>query len=597
MSGTPVFNTVNLLDYGIIALHFIIIIWVGIYAARRNKNTEEYFKGGGQIPWMIAGLSNWVAGYSAYMFVAAAGFAYMNGIGSALIFTSAFWAYIVGYFIFGKLWRRARLASPLRFLTRRYSTSTTYFYSLMYIIPQIVGIGQGLYILCIFISTALGFNERVFDFTVISVTGFQLSIILVGTIMVLYSVIGGLWAAVLSDSVQAIIVTIMTLIICPLAFAYLGDGHGIMAGVNRLLNEAPAGYFQLSGDTAKPLFLLAYFLNVMLGYNVGWAIIQRYGSVSDERDTKKMAVLCALLSVFGPLLWILPVMAARIILPDMSALWPSLAVPAEASFVSIVLMLLPHGLIGFVVSAILSATLGQSGDTFNWLAATVTRDIYAPLSKRWRDKTPSDKNQLLVGRASMFIIGVLGIWVAFYIPKLGGAFQFALQFYSLTAAFMMPVFLGMLYRRTPWWSGMASCSAAIIVAVTLMALGLWNDQAFARNMISESIAASVVFFGSAFWFNEDDPRHAELRLLEKDLREPAYGEKVRLQGVGVGAYVLIGRICVVMGLIMIACVFSPSTLIAPASLNVVAGAMSLLLGIVILYLTKEKKQPIGGKPL
>ena len=137
MSGTPVFNTVNLLDYGIIALHFIIIIWVGIYAARRNKNTEEYFKGGGQIPWMIAGLSNWVAGYSAYMFVAAAGFAYMNGIGSALIFTSAFWAYIVGYFIFGKLWRRARLASPLRFLTRRYSTSTTYFYSLMYIIPQI----------------------------------------------------------------------------------------------------------------------------------------------------------------------------------------------------------------------------------------------------------------------------------------------------------------------------------------------------------------------------------------------------------------------------------------------------------------------------
>ena len=590
----PVFNTVNLLDYVLITLHFVVIIWVGIYAARQNKNTEEYFKGGGQIPWVIAGLSNWVAGYSAFMFVAAAGFAYLNGIGAALIFTSALWAYILGYFVFGRLWRRARLGSPLRFLTRRYSASTTYFYSITAIIPNIVGIGQGLYILCIFISTALGFNERIFDLGIVTLSGFQVSIVLVGTVMVVYSVIGGLWAAVISDSVQAIIVTIMTFIIFPVAFMYLGDGHGFMTGFKRLLSEAPDGFLRLSGDTARPLFLLAYFINVMLGYNVGWALVQRYSSVADERDTKKMAVLCAVLSVVGPLLWILPVMAARIIFPDMGRLWPSLAVPAEASFVSLVLMLLPHGLIGFVVSAILSATLGQSGDTFNWLSATVTRDMYVPLSKRWRDKTPSEKNQLRVARASMFIVGVLGIWVAFYIPKFGGAFQFALQFYSLTAAFMMPVFLGLLYRRTPWWSGMASCSAAIILAVTLMALGLWSDQAFARNMLSESLAATVVFFGSAFWFNPDDPRHAELIALEKDLQTPAYRDSARLKPVGLGAYVLIGKVCVLMGVIMIACVFVPSTPIASSSLNVVAGVMSLLLGIAILYLTRHQSQPTKG---
>lgn len=590
----PVFNTVNLLDYVLITLHFVVIIWVGIYAARQNKNTEEYFKGGGQIPWVIAGLSNWVAGYSAFMFVAAAGFAYLNGIGAAVIFTSALWAYIVGYFVFGRLWRRARLGSPLRFLTRRYSASTTYFYSITAIIPNIVGIGQGLYILCIFISTALGFNERIFDLGIVTLSGFQLSIVLVGTVMVVYSVIGGLWAAVISDSVQAIIVTIMTFIIFPVAFMYLGEGNGFIAGFKKLLSEAPDGFLRLSGDTARPLFLLAYFLNVMLGYNVGWALVQRYSSVADERDTKKMAVLCAVLSVVGPLLWILPVMAARIILPDMGKLWPSLAVPAEASFVSLVLMLLPHGLIGFVVSAILSATLGQSGDTFNWLSATVTRDMYVPLSKRWSNKVPSERNQLRVARSSMFIVGVLGIWVAFYIPKFGGAFQFALQFYSLTAAFMMPVFLGILYRRTPWWSGMASCSAAIILALTLMALGLWSDQAFARNMLSESIAATVVFFGSAFWFNPDDPRHAELKALEKDLETPAYRESARLKPVGLGAYVLIGKICVIMGFIMIACVFAPSTVIASSFLNVVAGVMSLLLGIVILYLMRNQSRSTEG---
>ncbi len=587
----PVFNTVNTLDYGLIAIYFVVIIWVGVYAARQNKTTDEYFKGGGHVPWLIAGLSNWVSGFSAFMFVAAAGFTYLNGIGAAVIFTSAFWAYLLGYFIFGKLWRRARLSSPLHFLTRRFSASTTYFYSITSIIPQIVGIGQGLYILCIFVSTALGFNERNFDFGVVAMTGFQLSIILVGTVMVVYSVIGGLWAAVLSDTVQAVIITIMTVIIFPVSFFYLGGGDGFLAGFNRLLNEAPPHYFGLNGDTANPLFLLGYFINVLLGYNVSWALVQRYYSVPDERDTKKMAMLCAVLSVAAPLLWIFPVMASRIIFPDINSLWPSLAVPAEASFVSLALMLLPHGLIGFVVSAILSATLGQANDAFNWLSATITRDMYVPIRKRLSNTVPSDKSQLRVARATMFIVGTLGVWVALYIPKLGGAFEFALQFYSLFAAFMMPVALGLLYRRTPWWSGMASCSAAIIVALVLMVLGLWKDQAFVRNMFSESITATLVFFASAFWFKADDPRHAELIEFEKDLQRPAIAEGVRLHPSGFAAYALIGRICLIIGVVLVVCVLTPSTQLAPASLNVVAGALCLLLGAVILYFARDRSRP------
>jgi len=590
----PQFNTANAFDYTLIGLYFVIIIWVGLYAARQNKNTEEYFKGGGKIPWMIAGLSNWVSGYSAFMFVAAAGFTYLNGIGATLIFTSAVWAYLLGYLLFGRLWHRARISSPLQFLTRRYSASTTYFYSFTAIIPQIVGIGQGLYILCIFVSTALGFNERIFDLGVISLPGFQLSIVLVGAVMVLYSVIGGLWAAVLSDTVQAVIITIMTLIIFPVSFSYLGGGHGLLAGFERLMDEAPPGYLQVSGDTANPLFLIAYLINVLLGYNVGWQMVQRYYSVPDERDTKKMAILCAVLSLVGPILWILPVMASRIIFPNINLLWPSFAVPAEASFVSLALMLLPHGLIGFVVSAILSATLGQANDSFNWLAATLTRDVYAPIRRRISQHLPSDRNQLLVARMTMFVVGALGIGVALYIPKLGGAFEFALQFYSLTAAFMMPVALGLLYTRTPWWSGIASCAAAILVALTLMALGLWSNHAFIRNMFSESLAATIVFFGSAFWFREDDPRNQGVLEFAADLRRPSFSEQVGFDPSGLHAYALIGRICLILGAVLVGCALLPSTLHAPASINLAAGTMLLILGGAILYYLRNRFLPFRG---
>jgi len=582
------FNSANLIDYGLIGLYFLIIIAVGFYAARQNKNTDEYFRGGGKIPWLIAGLSNWVSGYSAFMFVAAAGFAYLNGMGAVVIFTTAFWAYLLGYFVFGTRWRRTRIGSPLEFLRRRFSPSTTYFYTFTSIIPQIVGIGQGLYILCIFVSTALGFNHEMFDLGFVSVSGFQLSILLSGTVMIVYSVLGGLWAAVLSDTVQSIIITIMTIIIFPLSFQYLGGEGGFLAGFDRLVAEAPEGFLKVTGDAANPLFLLAYLINVILGYNVSWAIVQRYHSVPDERDTKKMALLCAVLSVVGPLLWILPVFGSRIIFPDINQLWPNFEVPAEASFVSLALLLLPHGMIGFVVSAILSATLGQANDAFNWLSATLTREVYAPLRKRIRGRESSDREQLVVGRLTMLTVGVLGIAVALYIPKFGGAFQFALMFYSLTAAFMMPVALGILYLRTPWWSGMASCSAAIATAVFLMIFDIWDEQPFIRNMLSESIAVLIVFFGSSYWYKKDDPRHAELKKLVIDLRTPVHEGSVEYDRTKLEVYKLVGVICFVLGGVLLLCVVVPSTPIAPSSTNAIAGVMLLALGGLLLAMSKPR---------
>jgi Na+/proline symporter len=588
MTDASLFNTANVIDYGMIGLYFAIIIWVGIYAAGKNKSTDDFFKGGGKVPWLVAGLSNWVSGFSAFMFVAASGFTYMYGAGAILIFTSAFWAYLVGYWFFAARWRRARIQSPLEFLTRRFSASTTYYYSITAVIPQIVGIGQGLYILCIFVATALGFSEQTFTIAGISLTGFQISIIVSGLVMMIYTVIGGLWAAVLSDAVQSVIILTMTIVIFPVSFSYLGQGQGIVAGLQRLFNEAPAGYLGLNGDLANPFFLFSYFLNVLIGYNVSWALVQRYHSVPDERDARKMSMLCAVLSLVGPLLWILPVMASRIIFPDMNALWPSFAVPAEASFVSLALLLLPHGLIGFVISAILSATLGQANDAFNWLTATLTRDVYVPLQKRLTGTIPSDQRQLLVARAMMFVVGVLGILVALLIPKAGGAFAFALEYYSLTAAFSMPVVLGMIYTRTPWWSGIASCSAAIVVALALMFAGVWNEHAFARNMISESVVATVVFFGSAFFFRYGDGQNEHVLALERDLRRPVLAIAERFDPSGFHVYRLLGWICLVLGGVLAACLAVPSGPVSPSWINMIVGVFLLSLGGAIVYASRER---------
>lgn len=584
------FNTINPIDYGLIGLYFAVVIFVGFYAARKNRGTDDYFKAGGQVPWVLAGLSNWVTGFSAFMFVAAAGFTYRIGVGAIVVFTMAAWAYLVGYFYFAKMWRRARLDSPLQFLTKRYSSSTTYFYSVTSVLPQIVGIGQGLYILCIFVSTALGFGDRVFHLLGLEFNGLQASILVVGAVVVLYTVIGGLWAAVLTDAVQSIIIIVMTVIIFPVSYLYLGEGSGLIAGFTRMLHEVPVEYLTPNGPASNPWFLCGYFINVMLGYNVAWHLAQRYYSVPDERGARKMAMLCAILSFLAPLMWIMPVMAAKVIFPDMHALWPALKDPSEASYVSLALLLLPHGMVGFVVSAVLSATLGQANDACNWLSVTVTRDIYVPLRQRATGATPTEPQQMRVARITMLTIGILGVAVALYIPRFGGAFDFALQYYSLTSAFMMPVALGMIYRKTPWWSGIASCSAAFAVAIPLMVFGVWKENALARNVLSEAVVATIVFALSALWYREDDPRSENARRLDLELRTPVPDAPPAARS-GLKVYGVIGAISIVLGAVLIACTALPASRLAPAHYNLIAGLLLVAIGFLLRRVAAGANKP------
>ena len=574
----PAFNHVNGADYALIALYFGIVIFVGWYSSRKNQNTDDYFKGGGKIPWFLAGVSNWVSGFSAFMFVAAAGFTYRNGLGAAVVFTAATWAYLVGAFYFASRWRRARINSPLEFLTRRFSPSTTYFYSVTAVVPQIIGIGQGLYILCIFVATALGFAKEEHVFLGFTFTGLEVTMISIGIVMILYTVIGGLWAAVLSDAVQGVIILVTSLLIMPVTFRYLGHGEGLGAGFARLWHDAPAGYFGLNGQTGQPLFLFCYAAASMLGYNVAWWQVQRYQSVPDERSARRMALLCAGLSFFGPLLWILPVMGARVIFPHIGEVWPQFAAPEEASFVSLALLLLPHGMIGFVVAAILSATLGQASDGFNWLAATTTRDIYVPLRKKAGLAVPDEHHQMRVAQITMLVIGVLGIVAALFIAKTGGAFDFGLKYYSLTGpGFMMPVALGMVYRKTPWWSGMASCVAAFVAAFGFMAAGAFPEHVYERNILTAILGATIVFVLSAFFYRADDPRSAECQRFDADLRTPVPVDPDLPAG-GLRDYQMLAMVSVLLGLVLFACVLLPSSPLAPPIINVVAGGLLFVIG-------------------
>ncbi|MFP4541670.1 MAG: sodium transporter, partial [Opitutales bacterium] len=90
----------NSLDYAVLGLYMLAVVVVGFVVARFNRSTGDYFKGGGHIPWKLSMLSLFISGFSAFMFVGAAGIAYGNGGGAILLFSFALPAYLLGAWIF-----------------------------------------------------------------------------------------------------------------------------------------------------------------------------------------------------------------------------------------------------------------------------------------------------------------------------------------------------------------------------------------------------------------------------------------------------------------------------------------------------------------
>ncbi len=616
----PELRHLNVLDFVVVAVYLLMMAGTGAYVARYNRKTSDYFKGGGQIPWLLSSLSLFVSGFSAFIFVGAAGFTYRNGAVALLLFTSAAWGYLIGYLLYGPLWRRTRIDTPMEFLGRRYSQSTTYFYSVLSVVPNVLILGIAIYTLCIFISTALGLNQQTFDLGVATVTGFQLILLVIGLVMIFYTVLGGLWAVVVTDALQFVILLIVTLLVLPLAYIKLGDGS-IVGGVRQLFAESPDGYFGLAMQDQPTTFFAAYLINTVLGYNVNWHIAQRYYSVPDERDTRKMALLCVGLSLLLPLMWILPVMTTRVLYPGLEQMWPTLSAPSEAAFVTLALDVLPHGMLGIMVAAMIAATMSSVDTTFNWLAAVITKDVFVPISRSLRDgRELGERTQLAIGKLSVLGLGAFAIVVAFGVGQYGGAFDVYLKVHSLyNAPMFIPVLLGLVFTRTPWWSGMAAFSAGVlaILAVDVLinqtagiaaeGLGIFISDirvevlgvALGRyevNTLVGTAAATACFFSTALASRRSGTFADRIARFEKDLRTPAHAPAgFRLDLSALGAYRVAGVLAlIVAGLLIVLSLFTART--GGALLNLAGGMLAAVAGTSVLWWTTHYQKRLSSHP-
>jgi len=485
-------SSANYVDYLVIALYALLMVRVGFYVLRFNRGAAEYFRGGNRIPWLVAGLSCFMAGFSAWTFTGAAGVAYRSGIAATGLYTGNALSFLLGYFIFAKRWRRSRITTVMEYLSGRFNPATHQIFSWTTILFQLFTSASTLFGLSLFVSSACGFPVT---WTILGA----------GALIVFYCVLGGLWAVVVTDFLQAAILMPFCLVLVVTALARVG-------GVTGLIHALPPEMktIQVTGEFGW-IYLLSWTIMVSFGYNTS-AMAQRYFSVDDERSARKVALLCCGLFFVGAFLWFIPPMAMRAIYPDLHAVWPALPNASEAAYAVASLTLLPHGLIGVMLAAMFSATMANLSAQFNLKSAILTKDVYQSLFRRGA----GEHELLVVGWITTFLIGGATTLIAVIMAASGqSVFQVMLKFNTLISlAYGPPALLGLVVRKTPPWSGMASFVTGLVLGM----LGAFVYHWSLVQQVAIIIPASFgVFFLSMLFDRGDTPARA---LLFKNLNTP-----------------------------------------------------------------------------
>ena len=213
-------------DFVMLVGYFAIMVGIGFYFYRHMSDMKTYFSGGNQIPWWLSGISFYMTSFSAFAFVSYSGLAYKFGMVAVTLFWVTVPATLFSVYVFATRWRRARIDSPVEYLETRYSHTF-----------RQICTWQGLPVTLI--DDAL---KMIATGSIVSVgmgMGMKESIFWSGVVMLAYTFMGGLWAVVITDFVQFVVLSAAVVILVPLSLAKV-DG---LAG---LLERAPDGFFSLT---------------------------------------------------------------------------------------------------------------------------------------------------------------------------------------------------------------------------------------------------------------------------------------------------------------------------------------------------------------
>jgi len=435
---------IDTFDWLILILYFAGLFTIGIYFARKGKNTAQYFLADRKSKWYQIGLSIFAANISSEHLIGLAGSGAAVGLAvGAYEWVAAFCLFTLAW-IFVPHYLRSKVFTMPEFLERRYSSASRWYLSSLSIIAYIfTKISVSLFAGGILLHVIVGWDFLTSALILVAITG-------------LYTILGGLSAVIFADVIQSLILIIGSAIIVFIGMNEVGGFEG-------LRNALPADYFSMirpAGHGAYPWTgtTLGIFILGIWYWSTDQFIVLKALSARNLDHAQSGINFTALLKILPVFLFVLPGLIAQ-------SLWPEeLASSPDNAFPLMITRLMPTGLTGIMIAALLAALVSSLSSVFNASSTLITMDIYKKIRP---DST--EKQLVLAGRLFTLLIVIVGI---IWIPVIRHMSNQIYQYLQAVQSYISPPIAAVFIMGIAWKR--ASSRAAIYTLVSGGILGAFR---------------------------------------------------------------------------------------------------------------------------
>jgi SSS family solute:Na+ symporter len=441
-----------MLDTAIIVVYFLIVFAIGAYHSLKERNTKDYFLAGGSVGWVAIGFSLFATNISSEHFIGLAGSGASTGFAVGCYELSAgFCLFILGW-LFVPHYLQSKVYTMPEFLERRFGANCRWYLTIISLLAYVfTKISVSLFAGGILIREVFGWDYMTTAVFLVIATG-------------VYTIFGGLAAVIYTDLFQAVLLIAGAIVLTILGLDKAGGFEGLRAAL-------PPDFFHMIKPNTDPAY-------PWIGTTVGtlilgiwyWCtdqvIVQRTLAAKGIEDARKGTFFCAALKILPLFILVLPGLCAK-------AIWPN-EVTGDNAYPLLVTRLLPPGIKGLMVAALLAALMSSLSSVFNSCSTLITMDIYKKLHP-----TASESKLVNVGRIATCVVVLLSIaWIPLIRGLNNEVYQYLQSVQAYVGAPITAVFLtGILWRG-------ATATAAF---TTLVVGGLLGAGRFGLDILHNAM--------------------------------------------------------------------------------------------------------------
>jgi SSS family solute:Na+ symporter len=481
-------------DYVLIAIYFVFVLGIGLAAKRSVSSSLDFFLSGRSLPAWVTGLAFISANLGAVEIIGMSA----NGANYGIPTVHYFWIGAVPAMLFlgvvmMPFYYGSKVRSVPEFMNRRFGTAAHLVNALSFALAQLLIAGINLYLLATIVNVLLGWNLYV-------------SLVVAALIVLTYTALGGLSAAIYNEVLQFFVIVAALLPLTIVGLHRVGGWGGLKekvlhsTGGADQLSSWPGTSLTAFGSPVLSVIGIVFGLGFVLSFGywtTNFVEVQRAMASKSMSAAQRAPIIGAFPKMFVPFIVIFPGMIAAVLVNEIAGPKNHGGTPDYNNAILYLMRdLLPNGMLGVAIAGLLASFMAGMAANISAFNTVFSYDLWQTYVK----KDEPDDYYLRVGRTATVAATVIAIGTALFAASYSNIMDYLQTLFGFFNAPLFATFiLGMFWKRmTPaaGWIGLVSGTLAAVLVGVLSQDALGGMSIGVLGLSGQG--ASFVAAGAAF---------------------------------------------------------------------------------------------------